>query len=122
MRALRRRLGLTQQELAYVMGYEERSHVSHIETGIRMPHLAEVLIIELIFGVPAVMIFPQIRLAVGMRLGHRLRRVVSAIGESDSTDPRMSYKAAQLRRVLASLRSRDEFEESESCFGTPKVI
>lgn len=115
MRVLRRRLGLTQQELAYVIGYKSDSQISHIENGSRTPQLAEVLMIELVFGIPAVTIFPQIRLAVGTQVGHRLKRIMSGLPEFDSIhNPRVSYKAAQLERVLASLRSRDESDQGET--------
>jgi transcriptional regulator with XRE-family HTH domain len=113
MRVLRRRLGLTQRELAYVIGYKSDSQISHIENGSRTPHLSEVLMIELVFGIPAVTIFPQIRLAVGTQVGHRLKRIMAGLPESDSPCPRMSYKAAQLERVLASVRSREEFGQSD---------
>ena len=113
MRVLRRRLGLTQRELAYVIGYKSDSQISHIENGSRTPQLAEVLMIELVFGIPAVTIFPQIRLAVGTQIGHRVKRIMADLGEFDSAHPRVSYKAAQLERVLASLRSRDDFDQGE---------
>ena len=113
MRVLRRRLGLTQRELAYVIGYKSDSQISHIENGSRTPQLAEVLMIELVFGVPAVTIFPEIRLAVGSSISRRLQSIVDDLEGSDSFQPRVSYKAAQLERVLASLRSREPFDQSE---------
>lgn len=113
MRVLRRRLGLTQRELAYVIGYKNDSQISHIENGSRTPQLAEVLMIELVFGVPAVTIFPEIRSAVGTGVSHRVRRIMADLPESDSFHPRVSYKAAQLERVLASVRSREEFDQSD---------
>jgi transcriptional regulator with XRE-family HTH domain len=113
MRALRRRLGLTQRELAYVIGYESDTQVSHIENGSRTPHLAEVLMIELLFGIPAITIFPQIRSNVGARMGHRVRQIMVDLSESDSAHARVSYKTAQLQRVLASLKSRDELDQGE---------
>jgi transcriptional regulator with XRE-family HTH domain len=116
VRVLRRRLGLTQRELAYVMGYKSDSQVSHIENGSRTPQLAEVLMIELVFGIPAVTIFPQIRVAVGPKVSHRVRQIMTNVEESDSVHPRMSYKSAQLKRVLASLRSRNEFDPSDTYF------
>ncbi len=113
MRVLRRRLGLTQRELAYVIGYESDSQISHIENGSRTPQLAQVLMIELVFGVPAVTVFPQIRVAVGTRVSHRVKRIMADLREFDSGHPRVSYKVAQLERVLASLRSRESFDPSE---------
>jgi len=113
VRVLRRRLGLTQRELAYVIGYDSDSQISRIENGSRTPQLAEVLMIELVFGVPAVTIFPDIRLAVGTTISHRVRRIVADLREFGSNHRRMSYKTAQLERVLASLRSRDDFGQGD---------
>lgn len=111
MRVLRRRLGLTQRELAYLIGYKSDSQISHIENGSRTPQLAEVLMIELVFGVPAVTIFPEIRSAVGDRVSQRIRCIMANLEPSNRFHPRVSYKAAQLERVLASLRSHDESEK-----------
>jgi hypothetical protein len=98
-----------------MIGYDSDSQVSRIENGSRMPHLAEVLMIELVFGVPAVTIFPEIRRAVGAGVGRRIRDIMPEPEASDSAQPRVSYKAAQLRRVLASLRSHDEFDQGDAC-------
>jgi transcriptional regulator with XRE-family HTH domain len=122
MRVLRRRIGLTQRELAYVIGYQDRSYISHIENGSRTPHLAEVLMIELVFGIPAVTIFPQIRSNVGARVGHRVRQIMAGMGESDSAHRRVSYKAAQLERVLESLRNQEQFDQSETYRGTDQIL
>lgn len=109
MRVLRRRMGLSQSELAYILGYDSDSQVSRIENGSRNPTLAEVLVIELVFGVPAVAVFPEIRHAVGAGLRNRLKWLTANLSQSD---PRLSYKTAQLERVMASLRTRGE---SEAC-------
>jgi transcriptional regulator with XRE-family HTH domain len=106
MRLLRRRLGLSQKELAFVLGYDTDSQVSRIENGSRTPHLTEVLVIELVFGIPAMTVFPEIRQAIGRRIRRRLKLLLvdtTAAGPN----PRVSYKVAQLQRVLASLRSRN---------------
>ena len=104
VRVLRRRLGLTQRELAYVLGYDSDSHISYIENGSKNPQLAEVLVIELVFGIPAAAIFPEIRHAVGARVRNRLKWLTANLRRSD---PRLSYKTTQLERVMASLRTRD---------------
>jgi len=113
MRILRRRLGLTQKELAYVIGYVSDSQISHIENGSRTPHLAEVLMIELVFGVPAVSIFPQVRSVIGPRIRRRLAHVLADCRLATSSHPKVSYKTAQLERVVASLRSPDRFRRGE---------
>ena len=111
MRVLRRRLGLSQSELAYVLGHDSHGYVSMIESGSRTPLLAEVLLIELVFGIPAVTIFPEIRQAVGQSVSHRLKRLTADL-RACSSRARRSYKTAQLERVLASLRTRDDFDQS----------
>ena len=114
-RILRRRLGLTQAELAFLVGYQSDSSVSRIENGTRVPHLAELLVLELLFGVPATVFFPQIRDTIGQRVGERARLLLAEIERSAATEsPRISYKAAQLERVVASVRTPDEVEQSES--------
>lgn len=107
VRMFRRRLGLTQQELAYLVGYDSDSQVSRIENGSRIPHLAEVLMIELIFGVPGVAMFPRVRDVVGRKVRSRLRKLTFQLRNSGSPRQRVSYKTAQLECVLASLRTRD---------------
>jgi hypothetical protein len=70
--------------------------------------------IELVFGVPAVTIFPQIRQAVGQSVSGRVRRLIADLSDSYlPTNPRVSYKTAQLERVVASLRTRDDFNQGE---------
>lgn len=96
-----------------MIGYKSDSQISHIENGSRTPQLAEVLMMELVFGISAVNIFPEIRLAVGAGVSRRVRRIMADLPESDSGHPRVSYKTAQLERVLASLRSRDELDQSD---------
>lgn len=114
MRVLRRRLGLTQRELAYLIGYDSDSQISRIEDGSRTPHLAQVLVIELVFGVPGVTVFPQIREAAGGCVRDRAKQMLADLRNSSlAAHPRVSYKTAQLERVLASLKSRDEFNQGE---------
>jgi transcriptional regulator with XRE-family HTH domain len=112
MRVLRRRLGLTQRELAFLLG---RAHVdiSYFENGVRLPHLADALMIELVFGVPAVTIFPEIRDAVGDRVRRRAKRLLSEIQNSSADIRRVSYKSAQLENVVASLRTPDVIDQSD---------
>ena len=121
MRFYRRRLGLTQKELAYLLGYDSDSHISRIENGSRNPNLAEVLVIELVFGVPGVAIFPEVREVVGQRVRRRLRRLTNELGGTESVNPRVAYKTAQLERVLGSLLSEDGFDLDEEELWHTKV-
>ena len=122
MRVLRRRLGLTQKELAYLVGYESDTQISHIENGSRTPQLAEVLVIELVFGIPAVTIFPEVRFAVSSRVRRRVTHVLNSLERSGAAPRRLSYKAAQLERVRASLRRQVRPEQSKTFREATKII
>lgn len=57
VRTLRRRHGLTQLQLAWLMGKSDRSVVSRIERGMRVPNLEMALAIEVILGAPVRKVF-----------------------------------------------------------------
>ena len=98
-----------------LVGLRHENQISYIETGNRTPRLAEVLKIELIFGVPAVTIFPQIRNAVGHSVSGRVKRMIADLTDpSLPTNARVLYKTAQLERVVASLRTRDDLNQGEN--------
>lgn len=104
MRILRRRLGVSQDELAFLIGYRD-SHVSRLENGSRSPQLADVLAIELVFGLGIGIVFPHLRENLRHEVIVRVERLITSIGASRSTARKM-YKVAQLERVLASLRAQ----------------
>jgi transcriptional regulator with XRE-family HTH domain len=59
LRPLRRRWGLTQKELAFLIGGESGAIVSRLEQLQRTPTLATVIACEIIFGVGHIEIFPE---------------------------------------------------------------
>jgi len=58
VRPVRRRWGLTQKELAFIIGVKSGTVVSRIEGDKRTPNLAAVLACALVFGVAPVELFP----------------------------------------------------------------
>lgn len=58
VRTLRRRWALTQEEVAALLGFEDRSCVSRIERGERVPSLERALALEVLFGVAPNAMFP----------------------------------------------------------------
>ncbi|MCD9296222.1 helix-turn-helix transcriptional regulator [Bradyrhizobium diazoefficiens] len=58
LRPHRRRWGLTQQELAFLIGVKSRTAVSRIEGSKRRPSLDAVFLCMLIFNMPALELFP----------------------------------------------------------------
>ena len=60
LRPYRRRWGLTQKELATLVGMRAASVISRIERGDRSPSLAMVVACQILFGVSVVEIFPAL--------------------------------------------------------------
>ena len=59
LRTHRRIWGLTQQELASLMGFKSREHVSRIENGKRAPTIESALTCQVLFGIPPSAMFPH---------------------------------------------------------------
>ncbi len=102
---LRRALGLTQQELAFLLGYDSHSQIARLEDGTKSPTFIEGLMIELVLGSPVVDIFPRALESAQKRLIVRLRRLLGK-STGSSSNPRFPYKFAQLERIAASVESR----------------
>ncbi|HSE37314.1 MAG TPA: helix-turn-helix transcriptional regulator [Blastocatellia bacterium] len=60
LRPHRRRWGLTQQELAFLIGIKSRTAVSRIEGSKRRPSLDAVFICMMVFNMPALELFPDL--------------------------------------------------------------
>ena len=59
LRTHRRVWGLTQQELASLMGFESAAHVSRIENGKRAPTIESAFACQVLFGIPPSAMFPH---------------------------------------------------------------
>jgi DNA-binding XRE family transcriptional regulator len=58
LRSHRRRWGLTQKEVAYLLGFKEGSTVSRIEREGKVPSLAVAFACYVLFGIPLADLFP----------------------------------------------------------------
>ena len=88
LRTHRRLWGLTQQELAGLMGFLSASHVSRIENGKRDPTIDTVLACEVIFGVSASAIFPCAYDAIEERVMRELHRLDLTLSDTSPVDLR----------------------------------
>lgn len=59
LRTERRSWGLSQRELALLLGMESRAHISRLERGKRSPTLETALACSTLFGVPLGRLFPE---------------------------------------------------------------
>jgi len=85
LRTHRRVWGLTQQELASLMGFESATHVSRIENGKRPPTVESALACEVIFGIPPSAMFPHSYALVEERVIRDIYRLHLAL--RDTTIP-----------------------------------
>src|SRR5438552_19083104 len=101
IRMLRKQSGLTQRDLAYLLGYESASSVSYLEDGRKLPAVPELLMLELVFGVIAGALLPDLRQRVAAILKDRidgLRRFDEAY-RATKASVRTSIRNVHLDRV-----------------------
>jgi transcriptional regulator with XRE-family HTH domain len=75
LRTHRRLWGLSQRELADLLGFESPTHVSRLERGKRTPGLETALACATLFGVSLGELFPQFTLEIEEKLRERLSRL-----------------------------------------------
>ena len=71
LRTYRRKSGLTQQEVGFLLGRETGAQVSRYEKRHRLPPLETALAYEEIFGVPVSELFAGIRQSVGRNVARQ---------------------------------------------------
>jgi len=100
IRMLRKQKGLSQDELAFLLGWKSGSAVSRLEQGRRKPSLETLLALEAIFGIPVRELyagrFQKVEGAVRERVAH----FISAHEEDLSV-------RKLLRDLLAAIYSRE---------------
>ena len=102
LRAHRKRAGLTQREVAYLLGLKARGPVCAIEKQHRMPLLRTALALEAIFDVPAGELFAGMRESIRnetrVRMGHLASELAPKVGKHAGHDYRTARKLAWLSR------------------------
>lgn len=101
LRSHRKRLGLSQDELARLMGAASGAKVSQYERYSTEPSLRAVLACEFIFCVPARELFAGIFEAVQMVIDRSARELIEEL-ERSSSDPRAAAKLGVLRAIVRS--------------------
>jgi transcriptional regulator with XRE-family HTH domain len=103
LRTHRKRAGLTQRDLAFLLGVNARGPISEIEKRHRVPLLRTALSLEAIFEIPAAELFAGMRESVGEEVNVRCRKLASELTPKVGTKTRHEYRSA---RKLAWLESR----------------
>jgi transcriptional regulator with XRE-family HTH domain len=79
LRTYRRRTGLTQREVAFLLGCEDGAQISRYEKRKRVPPLQTALACEAVFGVPVSELFGGMRQTVGTQIDRRLKQLRSRL-------------------------------------------
>ena len=82
----RRESGLSQDELAVLLGLESRGAISQFESSIRIPELAKLLALELIFDEPIQRIFAGVADDVRGDVAGRARALLGGMNEKATAD------------------------------------
>src|SRR5437762_3490056 len=108
IRLLRRRAGLSQLDLAALLGHRSHSQVSRYENGRRIPPATELLEMEVIFGVVSSGVFPHLRDVASEAVLARVERLIPPSGIMKSATPsgQPSRKDIHFRRILESIKTQ----------------
>lgn len=106
LKMYRKRVGLTQKEVAYLFGFTCGSKVSRYETQRRLPALGAALMLEAIFRTPVRELFAgafeQVQRSVGKR-ARRLLRQVGRAGRSQELSCKIATLSALARGTTAAI-------------------
>ena len=100
LRRERRKWGLTQDELALLIGAKSRSQVSMLERGLTRPTAEQLIALCLLFGLTALQLFPQ--------LAERARDDAASVAKAmiDASEPDATLRAQRKNTLLRQTLSR----------------
>ena len=99
LRTYRKRSGLTQREVAFLVGCRNGAQVSRYEKRRRLPPLRTALACEAAFGVPVSELFAGLREAAGQAVGERLLALKSKL---EASRPKAASLASPRRNCAGS--------------------
>lgn len=105
LRTHRKRTGLSQAELAYLLGSESGTIVSRYERRMRQPSLEAAIACELVFNVPASTLFPEVYRKVEKSVIERALLLSERI-ECCPPNPRRTRKQAVVSMICKRKEQR----------------
>ena len=99
LRTHRKRCGLTQDEVAFLLGCRTGTKVSRFERLARKPNLATALACGVVFGIPAHELFPRAHAEVEKEVAERALALANRLRTGSGRETR------RLRQKLASLKA-----------------
>lgn len=98
LRTYRKRAGLSQEELSYLLGAGHESKVSRYEESARQPRLETLLAYEAVFGAPPKELYAGLYEKVEQETKRRAARLVRKLANKKSS-PVNEHKLASLRQI-----------------------
>ncbi len=104
LRSCRRRLGLSQRQLAFILCLESANRVSALEHGHCAPTAAECVVFEALFGRSLAELWPtwaaEIERDTGIRTQQLLERIDAVTATSRRKQLRIQFASTQLESIL----------------------
>jgi transcriptional regulator with XRE-family HTH domain len=111
LRLKRRSAALTQDDVARILGTGGRSYVAMLESGDRVPHVRDIILLSLLFGASEREIFPPLYLSTKDLFQSNVRKLIEEsleAGEEANSDRirflRDALNSALLSENVAPLR------------------
>jgi transcriptional regulator with XRE-family HTH domain len=79
LRSLRKKLGLTQKELAFVIGYESGARICALESGRVRPNARELMMFARLFGQPFKNLWPNWSEKIEIDLDNQIRKLIDLL-------------------------------------------
>jgi transcriptional regulator with XRE-family HTH domain len=102
LRTHRKRGGLTQDEMAFLLGYQSGTKISRFERLARHPNLETALACQVVFGISAHKLFPGVFAEVEKTVTERARQLSERLqGKRGSNRSGLRHKRATLSAIAA---------------------
>jgi transcriptional regulator with XRE-family HTH domain len=105
LKTYRKKGGLTQDEVAFLLGCESGTKISRFEHLARQPNLETALACQVVFGIPAHKIFPSVFAEVEETVTGRARLLSDRL-RAQKGSPVLRHKLAILKTIGAEKRER----------------
>lgn len=100
LRTYRRKAGLTQKELAHLMGAETHAYISRHERGVRMPDIRTIFAYARIFRVRPEKLFPALAERISADVASRAAALLEEIEREENPSARTIQKRSHLESLL----------------------
>ncbi len=101
LRSSRKRLALSQEEVAFLMGKRGGTKICRYERFLREPNLKTALAFEIIYGKPVSELFAGVREKLAQEIGHRAK-IMSHRVNVHKSDKRSQRKKATVTALINS--------------------